>query len=372
MKPKAKKILKWTSCAVITAGLVGTTVAISTSWDHLVSISFGGSSSVLSLINELSKVYQPADIVATAGGSGAGINAVLANVKEIGMASKNPGVVKGIVANPEDEMYKKWEERKIKTMTIAWDGIVIIYKPTNDKSPLVIDEENVAKIYAALSGVKTLSLEDLGLRGQKTKIIPFARNGGSETSGTADAFLKDSNLNYEKSTYWKSLTTDEQKAIKSNLKTGQYPASVFQTAESNSQTWDRIKNEAQGAMTYLSAGFVFNHRQEIEQKGFRIAQYKGGIEPSESTVASGYNWFRPFNLMFSLDLVTKVRNDKIRKLINWIYRDEQAKKIISDNGYINLNKQQIKSMLGNDGTFFSESAADVNKGYSGAQANLGN
>ena len=367
MKPKTKKTLKLTALIIGFAGLVGTTVAISTSWDHLSSISFGGSSSVLSLINELSKVYQPADIVATAGGSGAGINAVLANIKEIGMASKDPGIVKDGV-DVEDPLYKKWAERKIKTMTIAWDGIVIVYKPAKDQNPLILNEENVAKIYASISGVKTISFKDLGLS-EKTNIIPFARNGGAQTSGTADAFWKDSNLKFKESKYWKSLKEEEQKKIENNLKTGEYPETVFQTAESNSQTWDRIKNEKEGALTYLSAGFVFNHKKEIEDKGFKVAQYKGNIDPSETTVANGYNWFRPFNLMFSLDIATQEKNKKIKDLINWIYQDEKAKKIISDNGYINLNEKQINSMKGNENSFFSESALDVNKGYSGAKAN---
>lgn len=368
MKQKTKKTLKLASLIIGFAGVVGTTVAISTSWDHLSSISFGGSSSVLSLINELSKVYQPADIVATAGGSGAGINAVLANIKEIGMASKDPGIVKDGV-DVEDPLYKKWAERKIKTMTIAWDGIVIVYKPSaKDQNSLIIDEENIAQIYAAISGVKTVSFKDLGLNGN-TNIIPFARNGGSQTSGTADAFWKDSNLKFKDSKYWKSLSKEEQKKIENNLKTGDYPETVFQTAESNSQTWDRIKNEKEGAMTYLSAGFVFNHKKEIEDKGFKIAQYKGGVNPSETTVANGYNWFRPFNLMFSLDIANQQKNKKIKDLMNWIYENEKAKEIISTNGYINLNEKQIDSMKGNENSFFTESALDVNKGYSGAKAN---
>ena len=366
MKATTKKILRWSTAAVAAATTTGLAVLVATSWTGLASISFGGSSSVLSLVNEIARIYQPADIIAVAGGSGAGVNAILAGIKEVGMASKDPGIV-GLNPDPNDPRYQRWEAKRVKTTTIAWDGIVLVYKPLHAAPPITIDEDNLARVYAALSGVKQLTLADLGLTNQMAPIVPFARNGGALTSGTADAFWKDAHLDYQTSAYWHDLSPSEQMAIATNLTTGEYPIHVQQTAESNSQTWDRIKNAPPGAMTYLSAGFALNHREEIRRQGFELASYAGGIAPTTTTIARGYNWFRPFNLMFSLDFVNRPPGQKIRDLITWIFSAPEAQAVISANGYINLAPEQIQSMSLPDRDFFD--SPDVLLHRSGAQPN---
>lgn len=370
MTPKTKKLLKLTSAALGTAGFLGLTILVSTSWNNIASISFGGSTSVLALINELGPAYQPADIIAAGGGSGAGINAILSDIKEIGMASKDPGILK---EKPDSEKYKRWEEKQVKTITIAWDGIAIIYKSNDKNTALEITPENLAKVYATFSGVEQLKLSDLGLNDQTT-IIPFARNGGSATSGTADAFAKDSNLKYKESPYWQNLGPDKQKQVDNILKNGDYPEHVKQTAESNSQTWDRVKREGQvGAMTYLSAGFVINNLQAIESEGFQVALYNGGKSPiklSSETISKGYNWFRPFNLMFSLKLAQSVSGQKIQEFINWVFQSDPqaaANQVINKNGFVPLTKEQIDSMRDDQGNLFTKS--DVELKRSGADPN---
>lgn len=329
MNPKTKKYLKLSGFGVMTLGLAGLIVGVSTSWNGLKIISAGGSSAILPLINSLSNLYDRSDVVATAGGSGAGISAILSNTKEIGMASKNP----------EMELSPEWKEVRAKTITVAWDGIAIVYKTkennNNNNVPINIDETNITKIYEAFSGLREYKFSDFGIEKDLTPIVPYARNGGATTSGTADAFLKNSNLNF----------SELNPLVREILETGSYKGNVQQTAESNSQTWKRVKDAGIGAMTYLSTGFILNNYNEIISNGFQIATYKGFdlINKNNSLVhnnniAKGYNWFRPFNLIVSLNKI----NESTKEFIKWIFKNSEN---VEKFGYVPLSLEQIKSMI---------------------------
>lgn len=357
MKPRNKKILKYSLIGVATTAFTGLIVGVSTSWNGLTTISAGGSSAVLSLMNAFSNKYKKSDIVVSPGGSGAGINHILEGTKQIGLSSKNPHILD---SNDQNKI-QIWKEKKVKTLTIAWDGMVLVYKPgVNTTKVIDINENTIAKIYLAFSGLKSVNFNDLGIDNDKTIIEPYARNGGSTTSGTADAFLNDSNLKWD---------IENKDKIISILTNGNYQGNVKQTAESNSQAWNRIKDAKSGSMTYLSAGFVFNNLKEIENKGFKIATYKD-IKLNEMTVANGYNWFRPFNLIFSLKMIKDKSASDIKDLIEWIFKEE-ASKIIKEEGYVVLTEQQINTMKtsqnGEQASFFNDSASDSELGYSGAQ-----
>lgn len=303
-------------------------------------ISIGGSTAVLPLVNAFSNVYEGIDIVTSAGGSGVGINSVIEDTKEVGMASKNPGMY---TADPSKDKKKElWKEKKIKTVTIAWDGIGIIYRPPKnlDQNQIVdINAESLAKIYASFSGVKKITFGDLMGIDNKTEIIPFARNGGSEVSGTADAFLKDSKLDYKKSEYWQQLSKEQQTDIVDKLTNGSYENNVIQTAEANSQAWNRIKNGPEGSMIYLSSGFILNNKEEIEKLGFKIATYNG-TQLSENEITKNYNWYRPLNLMYS----TTRASNSILEMFKWILFSPESRKVISEQGYVPLNEEQISKM----------------------------
>ena len=303
-------------------------------------ISIGGSTAVLPLVNAFSNVYEGIDIVTSAGGSGVGINSVIEDTKEVGMASKNPGMY---TADPSKDKKKElWKEKKIKTVTIAWDGIGIIYRPPKnlDQNQIVdINAESLAKIYASFSGVKKITFGDLMGIDNKTEIIPFARNGGSEVSGTADAFLKDSKLDYKKSEYWQQLSKEQQTDIVDKLTNGSYENNVIQTAEANSQAWNRIKNGPEGSMIYLSSGFILNNKEEIEKLGFKIATYNG-TQLSENEITKNYNWYRPLNLMYS----TTRASNSILEMFKWILFSPESRKVISEQGYVALNEEQISKM----------------------------
>lgn len=342
MKKKVLKIMKFAIPSFL--GISSFIVTISCFSGVLVkvqTISIGGSTAVLPLVNAFSNVYEGIDIVTSAGGSGVGINSVIEDTKEVGMASKNPGMY--IVDPSKDKKKELWKEKKIKTVTIAWDGIGIIYRPPKnlDQNQIVdINEESLAKIYASFSGVKKITFGDLMGIDNKTEIIPFARNGGSEVSGTADAFLKDSKLKYEESKYWTTeLTKEQQTEIKNKLTNGSYENNVVQTAEANSQAWNRIKNGPEGSMIYLSSGFILNNKEEIERLGFKIATYKG-TQLLENEITKNYNWYRPLNLMYS----TTRASNSILEMFKWILFSPESRKVISEQGYVALTGEQISKM----------------------------
>ena len=340
-------------------------------------VSLGGSTAVLPLINALSPYIDFIDVVTSAGGSGVGISSIIDGTKEIGIASTHPDILSLGLDNTK---YKIWDEKRVKTVTIAWDGIALIYKPSSASAdkPLIINEENLAKIYHAFSGDKQFKLGDLLNNNDETIIVPYARNGGSSVSGTTEAFFKDSHLNYKDSPYWKSLVQNNQvDNITNAITNGGYGPNVIQTAESNSQAWNVAKNGPEGSFVYLSAGFVINNIEEIQKYGFKVALYgKQGISPLKpGVIANTYNWYRPLNLMYS---VTRVKNiPEIPRMIAWILFNEQAKQIINNEGYVPLSETSLKSMGWNgnlnDMSFLindsdsPEGTYDVKLGYSGAK-----
>ncbi|AAT27494.1 PstS family phosphate ABC transporter substrate-binding protein [[Mycoplasma] mobile] len=375
MKKLTKIILA--STGAITA--LGTLIGFSTSFNSINVVSIGGSASVLPLVTELSNIFTKADIVTQSGGSGAGIRAAIDGSRNIGMASRTPGVslndedLSRRIANIDLQLANSslsleernsldrqkisitrdaaaWREKNIKTVTIAWDGIAILYRPANmgSKEELVLTAENVAKIFAAFSGVIPLKLSDLDGLSDNNLIIPYPRAGGANVSGTAEAFERSSNRNWEDTNFFKSLGKTDQNLIKNALETGAYVGNnVRQTAEANSQAWSIARNGKIGSMIYLSAGFVNNNIEEIEKAGFKVASYDPGVLPTAETVSKTYGWFRPFNLMLPI-------GSSIPQLdfISWILdlnntpgvNDTPQEKIIKEQGFIILSRSQILSM----------------------------
>ena len=338
-------------------------------------VSLGGSTAVLPLINALSPYIDFIDVVTSAGGSGVGISSIIDGTKEIGIASTTPDI---LTLGSDNTKYQIWDEKRVKTVTIAWDGIVLVYKPSSNSANanVIINEENLAKIYHAFSGDKQFKLGDLLNNNDETIIVPYARNGGSSVSGTTEAFFKDSHLNYKDSPYWKSLVQNNQvDNITNAITNGGYGPNVIQTAESNSQAWNVAKNGPEGSFVYLSAGFVINNIEEIQKYGFKVALYSNQeISPLEpGAIASTYNWYRPLNLMYSMTYVKNI--PEIPKMIAWILFNEQAKQIINNEGYVPLSETSLKSMGWNgnlnDMSFLTndspEGTYDVKLGYSGAK-----
>lgn len=344
-----KKII---TLSITGAVLIVPIIAFSIPWSNIQTINAAGSSAVQPLLAKISNVYTKADLVTQAGGSGAGIKLIANSQKDIGMASKNPKIVGPGSESADPAVKKNWKKKRIKTVTIAWDGLGIIYKPKNANDKILdINQNNIGKIYQAFAGFKQLRFSDLDPKWNSDSdinILAFARSGGSAVSGTADAFFKDSGFkNYDS-----NLSEDEKNA----LKNGSYGPYTTPTNESNSQAFSFIKDLGPGIMTYLSAGYILNNEKQIEDAGFKIATYNG-IKISDNKISEkgGYEWFRPLNLMVSLASL----ENKSKDLINAIFTDTKIRKIIKDEGYINLSKNQIESM-GTKKDFWNKSDSDLN------------
>ncbi len=313
---------------------------------NLSTINMAGSSGVSPLATSLANKYSNADVVVQAGGSGLGIDVALTGKKDIGMASKTPIL-------PSDPLFSKdWKDKEMKTITVAWDGMGIVYKPPtfiNDNFKLDINLNTLPWIYLAFAGFEEVSWNKMTntFVGPLGKINPYARDGGSQKSGTADAFYKNSNIAWKESTSV-SLTTQQKKLIDDALENGNYGRNTKKTAEANSQAWDFFKTEnTPGSMIYLSSGFILQNSKEIKDQGFKIATYNG-TSLEKDAITKSYNWYRPLNFMVSIPRI----NNEIKKFIEWTLEVNQNM-IIENEGYIFLTLEQKKSMSDLDNNFWT-------------------
>jgi hypothetical protein len=159
------------------------------------------------------------------------------------------------------------------------------------------------------------------------KITPYVRTGGALTSGTAASFY--TGTRYEG--LIENLTAQQLSAFA----TGQYgnDYDVKETDEANSRAWDMFnKDNLPGAMVYLSSGFVQqpDNMKLIQENHYGIMAYCPTlISPTTPSIVPfdidnmdikdmGYNWFRPLNMIFSLD---DINVDIIHKFTEFIVND---------------------------------------------------
>lgn len=334
-----KRAISATVC-LIPIGLV---IGFSTSWVHSISLSCVGSSGVKPFVeffgNEYYNFDSAQDVTVEAGGSGFGISQVANGFANIGNASKNPY---SSIINPKNSHEQNWKINNIKTVTIAWEAICMIYIPpkgmSNDdlsKLDLVINESNINKLYATFSGFKSgpinsiQTISDFMIKDQispagkqlceKTAIIPYVRTGGGKTSGTADAFYKDS--------HFKDPYNKLEKRQKEALENGIYGNEILirETDEANSRAWDMFsKNNEYGSMVYLSSGFVETNKKLIESNGYKIMKYQNTNNNDKpkiydyeiGNVTQGYDWFRPINSMLKADFNNY---NAAMSFISWIF-----------------------------------------------------
>lgn len=372
MKPKVKKVLKIVAPTMVIGLAISSVIAISSGIiRNVTTVSIGGSTAVLPLINDISKYFNYIDIVTSAGGSGVGINSIINGSKEIGMASKDPQIKRWKENQLEQYKYDAWKDKEVKTLTIAWDGIGIIYKPTKMSmdADINIDPTTLGKIYSAFSGYKNITFNDLLGNGDTKIITPYARNGGGDVSGTTEAFLLESHVE------WLWQDEDEKNTIINRIQKGDYGPHVRQTSEANSQAWDNVKNGPEGSMIYLSSGFILNNEEVIKKHGFKIAKYNG-YDMILDNIANGYNWFRPFNLIYSMN---HVRNKpEIIQMFEDIIFSEKIDKIMRDNKFKPLSDPQKNSLFIQDidkvqdkkSLFIDQKNSDIELDHSGANPKI--
>ena len=366
-----KKGLKITLWCVVAAVPVGLIVGLCIPQSGVTHISTVGSSGVKPFVETLSEDYtdymkkqndEEYDITVDAGGSGFGIGQVAKGYTDIGNASKNP--YEGV----QKEYQSQWQERDIKTITIGWEGICVVYIPpsgiSNDaksklNQTLDLNVNNITNLYRVFSGYSdglpqqtkkpTFGLflnDEVNLSAsdkekfQQQKITPYARSGGSLTSGTASSFYESSHL--ENAT---EGLTDRQKNA---FKYGTYGSDwkLYDTDEANSRAWDIFhRNNIPGSMVYLSSGFIKANEKLIKDSGYGILSYSGvSFDASKIKTDNGYNFYRPLNIMLSIE------DEKSQSFAEYLISDQTADKWVNL-GAKQVDQQDIDSMC-KDGQFW--------------------
>jgi len=202
------------------------------------SVSVVGSNSIHLFAEMLAEEYNRSNpgvhVTVQAGGSTAGIQAVLSGVADIGMSSRS--------LKPE-------EAARLSVVTIARDGIAIIVHPSNKVTGLT---------HGQLRGIyegKTTNWRDVG--GEDGPIRPITREEGSGTRATFEEMV---------------------------MGQARIAASAI-TQEASGTIREMVENDP-GAIGYLSVGLVGTKAKAIAVDG---------VAPSHENVQSGkYPLARPF------------------------------------------------------------------------------
>lgn len=350
-----KRIVKIAGYSFLAIAPIGVIAGFAKAWNAPESINIAGSSAVQPLMTALGNDYKNADVTTQAGGSSEGMKVAATLEKDLGNASKNTygSVQKATIAN---NSYDKntWRDNGIKTVTFAWDGLGIVYKPVNSNSNLIINKTNIYDIYALFSGIKTYTLQDLLKNGEPNIVMTsYARTGGANASGTATSFLDQSSLTTNEGwKIWGEQNGLNPEDVKSALSTGKYLGShVVNTNESNVESWNRVSSDDKvGSIIYLSLGFVEKNLSVILSKGFKVAQMevedkkltKKVVDASIENVSNGsYLWSSPLNTMIS----TLYSNQATKDFLWWILTDNRAKELIKNSGYAVVSDEDKLKMI---------------------------
>lgn len=300
---------------------------------NIIVFNFEGSSSMKPIMEFLMHKYQnenreknAEEIISfniSAVGSNAGLKKILSGDADFALVSHD------ILKLPKDSNYSdKWKEKKLKTITLAKEAMLVLYKaPAGCDSSMVISSQNIANLYSVFSGHKYES-SDLNLKSLivdadgkcDSELFPWVKSTGPIKSGTAKAFVANPLLNSfcnGKSNGEKNKCDEWVKKVKSgygsNVRLNYVP-------ESTSLHWDNFKSNLKvGSITYLPSHFVFSNWEVIQEQGLKVAQYKKGDSDSAVELKlenfdkqwDNYNWFRTFNLVYSVDSVNKGKNKEL-------------------------------------------------------------
>lgn len=358
-----KRIVKIASYSFLVIAPIGVIAGFAKAWNAPESINIAGSSAVQPLMTALGNDYKNADVTIQAGGSSEGMKVAATLEKDLGNASKNTysSVQKATIANNSYDR-EVWKNNGIKTVTFAWDGLAVVYKPSNPNLNLIINKTNIYDIYALFSGIKTYTLSDLLNKNDSNNepniiMTPYARTGGASASGTATSFLEESSLTTEEGWQeWGEKNQLDPTQVKRALSTGRYLGShVVNTNESNVESWNRVSSDNRvGSIVYLSLGFVEKNLSVIQSRGFRIAkmeveQKENGkqnkteiVDATIANVSNGtYLWSSPLNTMISTVHATQATKD----FLWWILTSEEAKQLIQNAGYAIVTDEKKVKMI---------------------------
>lgn len=336
-----KRYLKYILLFLICCFPVILIIYFAVPWNSYPSLSIAGSSSLQPLFMKFSEEWKSeTDLVIQGGGSGFGIKSIATNSKDIGLSSKNTyDTVQKANINKNGYDKTTWDINKIKTLTIGWDSIVIVYKNKNELK-LNVDDGSLLKLYDLFSGNKKYKVNDFISGTNNEYWIPYSRSGGASASGTTTSFMYESTFDWE----GQKNNNSEIEKIELALKSGNYlNNNVRVTNESNVETWNKIKYEnLNNSITYLSLSFVLQNYKDIYNSGFRVATFNN-INPIEylkknaldANFLKEYKWFSPFNIMISL--LENKNSIHIKEFISWIYTSNEAYKIFIEQGIVPVN-----------------------------------
>ena len=162
-----KKPLKIALWCLVAAAPVALIVGLSIPNKSIQSISTVGSTDLKPFIEPLAVEYTKKnsqyDITVEAGGSDFGIEETAYGYANIGNATKNP------FSKVKEQFKQEWIERKMKTVTLGWEGICVVYIPPKGISDsarsklntiLDMNSNNIGNLYRTFSGYKDGLLTD--------------------------------------------------------------------------------------------------------------------------------------------------------------------------------------------------------------------
>lgn len=374
-----KKWLKISIYSLLCLIPVGIVIGFSIPLNKKKSISCVGSSGVKPFIESFANIFDKSvnkttDITVDTGGSGFGISQIAQSFANIGTASKNP------YEAVRSEYKQQWTDNKIKTVTIGWEAICIVYIPPKGLSSyefntlnsyLNLTQDNISKLYGTFSGFlggeltqkpnlglftsDKLSASDQELF-NKTNIIPYSRSGGSLTSGTAASFVEGNH--FDPSAI--KLTNDQITSFSSGKYGNDFK--IIDTDEANSRAWEIFQaNNIPGSMIYLSSGFVQQNLDLIKNKHYGIMSYNS-INFSIDNIKNGYNFFRPLNLMIQTDAPNKEARKFIEFLMNTRNSSHQYFGKWEEIGAKPIDEEDYQSMCKDNNFWISDVDLRLNQG----------
>ncbi len=387
-KANKKTIIKSIVASLFGAATIGLIVGLSVDWAFPSWIYISGSSTMQQFLQSVSDIYQPSEVIVDAGGSSVGVDNLINGKKNIASSSKSPSKSTAGIPKYNDhpaiygKYEKQWQEEKIKTVSVAFDAIGIVYKNDGilkDKD-VTITPNTIKWLYLAFAGYQPVNATnliptipttyELDTSNEANNLVPFARTGGSVQSGTAESFLLDSKLlrnekdNFDSAYVLNQINASEKEpivnpetpkneSIYSILHSGEYGSYVITTSESNLQTWQSVKSYTGSGIpiTYLSSGFIISNYKDIINSGFKVALYSENhdgsnpIELTKENIAAGYNWYRPMNLILSGESADYIKNFIQWILGNMLFENSYITNIYEDQGFITLDSETIKTMF---------------------------
>lgn len=347
---EVKKYLKYISLVLFCCLPIGVIIYFSTPIKSLKTLTIAGSSSVQPLMVKLGNFSNlNLDLVVQGGGSGFGMSSIANSTKDVGLSSKNTyeSVQKATILQ---KGYSKqtWEIKKIKTLTIGWDSIAIVYK---GKYELNFNNQNdFAKLYDLMSGNKKYKINELSKNSNDDSyFVPYGRTGGADSSGTAASFLNESTFDWNQPL--QNFSKQDLNKIKNVLNKGSYlNNNVRVTNESNVETFNKILNENfENAITYLSMSFVLQNKEILKQNNIKVAKvfnvdpfdYLEKNQKIDLNFLNLYKWFSPYNILISLENTT----DDLKNFVKWLYVSKESTSAFNELKLVkSYNKDKLEIM----------------------------